>query len=446
MSRPTSLWHHRDFMRLWAGETVSVFGSMVTYLALPLVAVLTLHASAFEMGVLAAAGMLPWLLFALLVGVWIDRRPRRRWILIASDLGQAVLLASVPLAAALDALTLAQLLVVAFLTGVLALFFRVAYVSYLPVLVAPEQLVEGNSKLMASFAAAQIGGPSIAGLLVQAITAPFAIVVDALSFLVSAAMLTTIETREPERTLEHGETVWEDLTEGLHLVVRDPLQRAIAGSAATLNFFGLAQLSIIVLYASKELGMSPGLIGAAFAAGAIGGLAGAICAGRVSARLGLGPTILWATVGFPICLAIVPLASPRQAHWLSFAILTASEFVGGIAVMLFDVNTASLKQLATPPHLLGRLSGAMSFLTQSAKPLGALFAGALASSIGLHPTLWVCAAGGLLVIPWTVFSPLRGRRIESADGSRGPDDQPAARRGQDRDRPVRPVPAPTLER
>jgi hypothetical protein len=142
----------------------------------------------------------------------------------------------------------------------------------------------------------------------------------------------------------------------------------------------------------------------------------------------------------------VPLASPGQAHWLSFSILTASEFVGGIAVMLFDVNSAALKQIASPAHLLGRLSGAMSFLTQSAKPLGALFAGGLATAIGLHATLWACAVGGLLVIPWTVFSPLRRSRIESADGSVGPDDHTSARRGQDRDRSVRPIPAPTVER
>jgi MFS family permease len=433
-------------MRLWAGESVSVLGSMVTMLALPLAAVLTLHASAFEMGVLSAAGMAPWLFFALLVGVWVDRQPRRRWILIAADLGQALLLISVPIAAALHGLTFAQLLVVAFSTGVLALFFRVAYTSYLPGLIDRSQLVDGNSKMMTSWAGAQIAGPSLAGALVQAVTAPFAILVDAVSFLASAATLWSIRTPEPERTMEHGSSVREDLKTGLRAVVRDPLQRAIAGSAATLNFFGLAQLSIIVLYASKELGMSPGLIGAAFAAGAVGGLIGALLAGRVSARLGLGPTVLWATVGFPICLAIVPLASPGQPHRLSFVILTASEFIGGIAVMLFDVNSAALKQTAAPAHLLGRLSGAMSFLTQSAKPLGALFAGCLGATIGLHATLWVCAAGGLLVIPWTVFSPLRKGRIESADGSLGPDDHPAARGGEDRDRPVRRVPAAAVER
>lgn len=409
-----SLWRRRDFMKLWAGQTVSVFGSQVTLLALPLAAVLTLHASALEMGILSAAGMVPWILFALLVGVWVDRQPRRRWILIAADVGRAAILVSVPLAAVWHALSLGQLVAVAFAAGCLTLFFNVAYTSYLPTLVEPEQLVEGNSKLMASYAAGQIGGPSIAGVLVQAVTAPFAVLVDAASFLVSALSLGWISTAEPERSLECGGSIRRDLAVGIRAVVRDPLQRAIAGSAATLNFFGLAQLAIIVLYASRELHMSPGLIGLAFAAGSVGGLLGAVFAGRASSRIGAGPAILWATIGFPLCLAIVPLAGYGEPPWLAATILGGAEFVGGIAVMVFDVNIAAMRQAITEPHLLGRTSGAMSFLTQSAKPLGSLFAGGLGQAIGLHPTLWICAAGGLLVLPWTIFSPLRAPALEPA--------------------------------
>jgi MFS family permease len=441
-----SLWRHRDFMRLWAGETVSVFGSQVTLLALPLAAVLTLHATAFQMGVLTAAGMAPWIFFALLVGVWIDRQSRRRWVLITADLGQAALLCSVPLAAALHVLSFLQLVVVAAATGLLALFFRVAYSSYLPTLIAKEQLVDGNAKLMASYSVSGIAGPSIAGLLVQAITAPFAILLDAGSFVVSALTLRSIETREPERTLQSHGSLRSDLGAGLSYVARDPLMRAMAGSAATLNFFGMAIYAVIVVYAVRELGLSAGLVGLVFAIGAVGGLIGTQIAGRAARRLGAGQAIMWATVGFPPTLAIVPLAGYGEPRWLALSILGLAEFVGGIAVMVFDVNGPALRAATTPEHLMGRMSGAMSFLTQSAKPLGALFAGGLATAIGLHATLWVCAAGGLLVIPWTVFSPLRRGRIESADGSVGPDDHPPARRGQDRDRSVRPVPAPTVER
>jgi MFS family permease len=433
-------------MRLWAGETVSVFGSQVTLLALPLAAVLTLHASAFQMGLLAAAGMAPWIFFALAVGVWVDRRPRRRWILIASDVGQAALLSSIPLASAFHVLSFAQLVGVAAAAGLLALFFRVAYSSYLPTLIASDQLVDGNAKLMASYSVSGIAGPSIAGLLVQAITAPFAIALDAFSFLVSAFAIRSIETPEPRRTLDSHGSLRADLVTGLRYVARDPLMRSMAGSAATLNFFGMAMYAVIVLYAVRELGFSAGEVGAVFAVGAVGGLIGTQIAALAARRLGAGQAIMWATVGFPPALAIVPLAGYGEPRWLALTILAFAEFVGGIAVMVFDVNGPALRAATTPEHLMGRMSGAMSFLTQSAKPVGSLFAGGLATAIGLHPTLWVCAGGGLLVIPWTVFSPLRAPRIESADGSVRPDDHPPARAGSDRDRPVRPVAAPTVER
>jgi MFS family permease len=441
-----SLWRHRDFMRLWAGQTVSVFGSQVTELALPLAAVLTLHATALQMGFLSAAGMAPWIAFALLAGVWIDRRPRRRWILIATDLGRAAILVSVPIAAAFHALGYTQLVVVAFAAGCLTLAFNLAWGSYLNVLIPRERLVDGNSKLMGSYATAQIAGPSLAGLLVQAVTAPFAILIDACSFLASAFALRSIRAPEPERRLERGPSLRHDLVVGLRYVRDDGLQRAIAGSAATLNFFGAAIYAVIVLYAARDLHLSPGAIGLVFAGGAVGALIGTQAAPRLTRRIGAGPTILWATVGFPPALAITPLAGYGEPRWLAAAILATAEFVGGVAVMLFDVNTAALRQSATPEHLYGRTAGAMSFLTQSAKPLGALFAGGLATAIGLHPTLWVCAAGGLFVIPWTVFSPLRTPRIESADGSVRPHDHTAARAGSHRDRPVRPVAAPTVER
>jgi MFS family permease len=430
----SSLWRHRDFVRLWAGQTVSVFGSQVTELALPLAAVLTLNATAFQMGLLSAAGMAPWILFALLVGVWVDRSLRRRWILVAADVGRALVLVSVPIAAAFGVLSLGQLFVVAFAAGCLTLAFNVAWGSYLNVLVPREQLVDGNSKLMGSYATAQIAGPSIAGALVQVFTAPFAILVDAISFLVSAFALRSIRAPEPERRLERRGSLRHDLAVGLRFIRDDRLQRAIAGSAATLNFFGAAIYAVIVLYAVRELGLSSVLIGLFFAAGAVGALVGTQLAPRLTRRLGAGRTILLATIGFPPALAIVPLASPGQPAWLAVTILAVAEAVGGLAVMLFDVNTAALRQALTPEHLYGRSAGAMSFLTQSAKPLGSLFGGTVATAVGLHSTLWICAAGGLLVIPWTVFSPLRGGRDSAlAAGAEGGDDGRDGGRGEHRD-------------
>jgi MFS family permease len=404
---------NRDFVNLWTGETVSDLGSQITVLALPLAAVLTVHAGSFQMGVLSAASMLPFLFFALPAGVWTDRRTRRRRILIATDLGRAAILVSVPVAAAFDVLSFAQLAIVAFAAGTLTLLFRLAWTSYLPAIVARDQLVDANSKLMTSTSAAQIAGPSLAGALVAVATAPFAILVDAVSFLFSAAFLARIRAPEAEGSIEPERRWRHDLAVGLRFVGSDGLQRAIAGSAATLNFFGSAQLAIVVLYASTELGMTPGLIGLAFAAGAVGGLIGAVLAPRVTARVGPGPAILWATVLFPVGLAILPLASPGLPRLVAASIVAASEFVGGIGVMVFDVNSAGLRQAVTPPGLMGRTAGAMSFLTQSAKPLGSLVGGALGATVGLHETLWIAAAGGLLVIPWTVFSPLRLRAAQA---------------------------------
>jgi MFS family permease len=429
-----SLWRHRDFVRLWAGQTVSVFGSQVTELALPLCAVLTLNATAFQMGLLSAAGMAPWILFALLVGVWVDRSLRRRWILVAADLGRALVLLSIPIAAVFGVLSLGQLFAVAFAAGCLTLAFNVAWGSYLNVLVPRDQLVDGNSKLMGSYATAQIAGPSIAGALVQAFSAPFAILVDALSFLVSAFSLRSIRAPEPERRLEQRGSLRHDLAVGLRFVRDDPLQRAIAGSAATLNFFGLAIYAVLVLYAVRELHLSSLLIGLFFAFGAVGALLGTQLAPRLTRRFGAGRTILLATIGFPPALAIVPLASPGQPAWLAVTILAVAEVVGGLAVMLFDVNTAALRQAVTPEHLYGRSAGAMSFLTQGAKPLGSLFGGTLGTVFGLHSTLWICAAGGLLVIPWTVFSPLRGGDDSAlAAGAEGGDDGRHGGRGEHRD-------------
>jgi MFS family permease len=378
--------------------------------------------------------MAPWILFALLVGVWVDRSLRRRWILVAADVGRALVLVSVPIAAAFGVLSLGQLFVVAFAAGCLTLAFNVAWGSYLNVLVPREQLVDGNSKLMGSYATAQIAGPSIAGALVQAFTAPFAILVDALSFLVSAFALRSIRAPEPERRLERRGSLRHDLAVGLRFVRDDRLQRAIAGSAATLNFFGAAIYAVIVLYAVRELGLSSLLIGVFFAFGAVGALVGTQLAPRFTRRFGAGRTILLATIGFPPALAIVPLASPGQPAWLAVTILAVAEAVGGLAVMLFDVNTAALRQALTPEHLYGRSAGAMSFLTQSAKPLGSLFGGAVATAVGLHSTLWICAAGGLLVIPWTVFSPLRGGGDSAlAAGAEGGDDGRDGGRGDHRD-------------
>ncbi|MDX6496517.1 MAG: hypothetical protein QOE17_2503, partial [Gaiellales bacterium] len=347
MTRPLAiavpLRRHADFVRLWMGETISSFGSQVTQLALPLAAVLTLSAGPLEMGLLTAAGLAPYLVVALPAGAWIDRLRARRRLMVLADLGRAALLASVPLAFAADVLTIAQLYVVALATGTLTVLFNTAFTTVLPGLVPEHQLADANGRLQTSAAAAQVAGPGIAGLLVQALSAPAAIVIDAVSFVLSAVAIGSMgagdEATEPaaERRPLRAE-----VGEGLRFVAGDARLRAIVGSAATLNLFGVLILSILILYARRDLHLAPGAIGLIFAAGGVGALIGALSAPWLSRALGQGRSIFAATVWFSVHLLVVPIASgPHAAE-----ILAANELLGGVAVMVFDVNAMTLAQLA----------------------------------------------------------------------------------------------------
>ncbi len=398
-----TLFRQRDFRRLWIGESISAVGSQITLLALPLMAVLVLGATPLELGLLTAAGLAPWVLFALFVGVWVDRLRFLRPVLIVADLGRAGLIASIPVVALVGVVGLPQLYVVAFLAGTLTLVFNVAYVSYLPTLIERDRLVDANGKLQASQAAAQIAGPSLAGVLVQLLGAPVALFFDAASFVASAVSLAVIRHPEAKRVATTDGSLWKDLRAGLRFVINDPLQRASAGAAATLNFFGMGQLAIVVLFATRDLGLDPGAIGIAFAVGSVGALGGAVVASTVASRFGTARAIRASMLAFPVGLALVPLAAFAGPGLPAAAVLAASELVSGVAVSIFDVTLSGLRQAETPHALMGRASGAMSFITQSAKPLGALSAGLVAQAIGVEATLWLTAAGGVLVLPWVLF-------------------------------------------
>ena len=296
MIRTGGLWGHRDFRRLWAGETVSLFGSEVTELALPLVAVLVLDAEAAQMGLLAAARFAPFLLVTLPAGAWVDRR-RRRPVLIGSNLGRALLVGLVPLLAGLGLLRMGHLYAVAFAVGAFTVVFDVAYQSYLPSLVEREQLVEGNSKLQASASVARVGGPGLGGLLVQLVGAPRALLLDAGSYVVSAASLLAIRNREPapvaDRDGQPRARLRQEIGEGLAVTYRNPVLRSMAGLAATYNLFSQVIEALLVLYATRELGLSAGVIGLVISAGSIGALAGAALTGRLQRRLGVGPSLIW---------------------------------------------------------------------------------------------------------------------------------------------------------
>jgi MFS family permease len=287
----TGLWCHSEFVKLWTGQTISQFGSQITVLALPLAAVLTLKANAFEMGVLSAAQFVPFLLIGLFAGVWVDRM-RRRPILILADVGRTLLLGSIPLAAWLGVLRMEQLYVVAFLVGITTVFFDVAYQSYLPALIPRENLIEGNSKLEVSRSVARIAGPGMAGALVQLVTAPIVIFLDALSFLVSVLSLLIIDQPELPPTSAHGrQSMWQEISEGLGVVLRNPVLRSTAGCTATANLFSYLMFAVYVLYVTNELHVGPGLLGLIFSIGGVGALLGSLIGGALGSAIGLRPTL-----------------------------------------------------------------------------------------------------------------------------------------------------------
>jgi MFS family permease len=404
------LWRHRSFLKLWSAETVSQFGTQVSQLAIPLTAVLVLDASAFQVAALGTVEFLPFILFTLPAGVWVDRLPRRP-ILIAGDFGRAALLASIPVAYVLDALTLGQLYVVGFLVGICTVFFDVAYQSYLPALVEREHIIEGNSKLEISRSSAQIAGPGFGGLLVQAFTAPYAILADAASFLGSGWFILRIRKHEerltPPSEAQEKTSLWTELKEGLRFVLGNPNLRAQAGCTATSNFFSQFAFAIIIVFLVRELGLSPGVIGISISLGSIGALVAAITATRISGRFGIGPTtigsgLLWTPA--TLLIALAPVGN------VAIPFLVAGQLALGFAIVVYNIVQVSYRQAICPPRLQGRMNAVMRFIVWGTIPLGALTAGALANTIGLRETMVIGAIGEGLAILWIVLSPQRHLR------------------------------------
>ena len=405
------LWRHGDFLRLWTGETISQFGSQISQLAIPFTAILVLDATAFEVAALTTVEFLPFIIFTLPAGVWVDRM-RRRPILIAGDVGRAVLLGSIPIAYILDVLTLGQLFVVGFLVGICTVFFDVAYQSYLPSLVERNQIIEGNSKLEITRSAAQIGGPGLGGVLIEVFTAPYAVLLDAVSFAASAFAIfriRAVEVTPPtvERSAGKKPSMWTELKEGLRFVLSNPNLRAQAGCTSTSNFFSSVSFSIILVYAVRELDLSPGLIGFVFSLGALGGLLAALTATRISARFGIGPTTIVMAAFFGPTVILYAIAPSGNA---AVPLLVTAQLIFGFTVVVYNIVQVSYRQAICPPRLQGRMNSVMRFIVWGTIPLGTLAGGALASWIGLRETIVVGAIGGGLAVFWIVFSPQRHLR------------------------------------
>ena len=384
-----ALLRERSFRRYWSASTISMFGDQISGIALPLTAVLVLHATATQMGYLTALEWLPSLLFGLHLGVLVDRRGHRRATMIVADLGRALVFGSIPVCFALHVLTLPQLYSVMFAAGALSVLFGVADGTLFVSVVPPDRYVDGQSLIYGSRALSFTGGPSIGGVLVQLLSAPVTVVCDALSYLGSAFYLARIHPDEPPTdTTARGA-----VSAGVRFLVRDPIARASLVAVAVINFFNLMFGALYLLYAVRVLHVQPGVLGVLLGIAAGSGVVGAVVTKPIAARIGIG----WAfTVGcllFSAPLIGWPLAGGPRA--LVLATLFLAELGCGFGVMMLDISIGAIFAAAVPDHLRSRVTGAFSAVNYGTRPLGAVLGGAVASQIGLRPALWIATVGGL---------------------------------------------------
>ena len=395
-------------MVFWAGTTISDVGSAIRFLALPLTAIQVLGAGATEMGVLVALGQAPVPLFGLFAGVWVDRL-RRRPLMIIAELGRALLLATIPAAAAMGVLTMAQLYLVAFVVGALTVFFDLGITSYLPSLVPRAQLLEGNAKLQMTGQVAAIAGRSGGGALIQVLTAPIAILIDAASYLVSALSLLLIRKSERARTGASGPGLWREIGDGLRLAFREPAIRAMTIASTIGSLGGSFQQTVLLLFLANALGLSPLWIGLITGTAAIAALAGTQLAAPAAERIGPGPALIVGSFLWFVGAALVPLAGLAAP---AIPLLLAAQLFTGLATTLYSINQISLRQLITPDALLGRVNATRRVFVFGVIPIGALAAGALGEAIGLRPTLAIGAALSLSSAGYALASPLRTIRTQ----------------------------------
>ena len=400
------LWREPDFLKLWAGQSVSQVGSWITLVGLPLMAAKLLNASPLQMGVLSGASAAAILLFGLFAGAWADRL-RRRPIMIWTDLGRAAVLGAIPLAAAFGRLTMSHLYIVAAVSAALTVFFDVSYQSYLPSLVSADNLLEGNSKLALSESIAGVVGPGVTGTLVAAITAPMAILFDAISFVCSAISVALIRKPEPPPHPRAAPHMGREIVEGLRASWHDPILRTLLLRSATASMFVGFGGSLYILYAVRELKIGPALLGVVIAVGGCSGVLGALAAARLVRRFGFGATLIGA--------AILPAASgflPPLAHGpvaLCAALLALAQ-LGDLGWSIYEINERTLRQAVAPSHALGRVNSAAHLMFRGLLPAGALAGGAVAEVVGVRGAMFVSAAGFLLSTLWLVFSPIRRLR------------------------------------
>ena len=396
------LWGNRDFRLLWTGETTSMLGSMVASTALPLVAVVTLGASTFQVGLLTAIAWLPWLVVGLPAGAWVDRLPKRPVMLACNTVSMAVF-GSVPLAAALGALSMPYLLAAALLGGVAKVFFTLAYRAYLPALVRPDELLDANAKLQGSESATQVGGPGLAGLLAQAFGPVSGVLADAVSFGVSVLCVRAIKVREAVVPVDRT-PLRSQIAEGLRFVLQDRYLRTLMTFGAVSNLALTGYQAIQIVFLSRTLGAAPGLVGLVLAVAASGGVLGAALAGRLGARFGTARAFLLCEVFAAPMLLLGPLSGPG---W-GLVLFVLAEFGVCAGVVASNVLTTTFRQQYCPPELFSRINSSASIVNYGTIPLAGVLGGVLGEVIGVRETLWVMS--GVLIVALGMLAPLAKER------------------------------------
>ncbi len=398
-----ALWRHPDFMKFWIGETISLFGTQVTLLALPLTAVLTLKVTSEQLGLLRFLENAPYLVFPLLFGAWVDRR-RRRPLMIVANAARSVLIGLIPLLAVLHVLRLLPLAIIAFAVGIFTVLFDVCWIAFVPGIVSKDQLIEANSKVATSSAAAEVGGPGLAGVLVQLLTAPLALLADSLSYVVSVFSLLLIRHQEPAPARQQQPALLKEIGDGMRFVFGNSYLRILAVEAGAWNFcFSLLE-TIFLLYTVRQLGFSPGLLGLVYAVGAVGGLLGAAIASSLARRFQLGFVLCGTFTLGSLPFILIPAITGHKI--VVAAVFMVVFFLVQTALGNWQVLTLSLRQAVTPNHLLGRSSASLRVVSVGTGTLGPLAAGFLGAAIGLRASLWVAGLGFLLALAAIFISPL----------------------------------------
>jgi MFS family permease len=406
---PPILRENKNFRRYFIGQSISMLGDQVSLIALPLTAVLALHATPAEIGALLTVSLIPNLIFSLHAGVWVDRRGRRREVMIATDIGRGLVIASVPVAYAFGHLTWAQLYVVGFLSGTLSVFFFVAYGAFFQVVVPREDYVAANSLIHGSRAFSFLAGTSLGGILVQFLRGPYALALDAVSFVFSAIFLGRIDAEEPPGAPHESG----GLLSGVSWIRRNATVRAGLLGVATLNLFNFMFFALFLLYATRSLGVRPATLGIVLGAASIGTVSGSFVTARISRRIGVGPTFIIGCFLFPAPLILVPAAA--GPHWFVIALLFVSEFLSGVGLMLLDIMAGTIMAGTVPTAFRSRVSGAFMVVNYGVRPLGTTLGGILGTVIGVRSTLWIATVGALLGLAWLLPSPIRHLRDVPAE-------------------------------